>query len=55
MVESYVLSPFFPDEISQLPPVIAKAAEVLTEMFSSGIQSTMCKYHGKTINNFEEV
>ena len=54
MVESYVLSAFFPDEISQLPPVIAKAAEVLTEMFSSGIQSTMCKYHGKTINTFNE-
>jgi peptidyl-tRNA hydrolase, PTH1 family len=55
MVESYVLSAFSPDEMNRLPEVLTKAAEMLAEMVSTGIQSTMCKYHGKTINNFEEV
>lgn len=54
MAESYVLSPFSSEEMSQLPQVIATAAEILTEMLSSGIQAAMSKYHGKTINNFNE-
>jgi PTH1 family peptidyl-tRNA hydrolase len=54
MVDSYVLSPFSADEADRLPPVIDTAAEMLREMLSSGIQATMSKYHGKTINNFKE-
>lgn len=54
MVESYVLSSFLPDEVVQLPDVIMKSVEILTEMLSAGIQSAMCKFHGKTINNFNE-
>jgi PTH1 family peptidyl-tRNA hydrolase len=54
MVESYVLSPFSAEEVNGLPQVITAATEILTEMFSSGIQAAMCKYHGKTINNFKE-
>jgi PTH1 family peptidyl-tRNA hydrolase len=54
MVESYVLSPFSSEEMNGLPQVITAAAEILTEMLLSGIQSAMCKYHGKTINNFKE-
>jgi PTH1 family peptidyl-tRNA hydrolase len=54
MVESYVLSPFSSEEMNGLPQVITAAAEILTEMLSSGIQAAMCKYHGKTINNFKE-
>lgn len=55
MVEGYVLSPFSADEMDRLPQLIATATEMLTEMLFSGIQAAMCKYHGKTINNFEEV
>lgn len=54
IVESYVLSPFSPDEMNLLPELLTKAAEMLTDILSSGIQTTMCKYHGKTINNFKE-
>jgi peptidyl-tRNA hydrolase, PTH1 family len=54
MVESYVLSPFSPDEMARLPDVIMKSVEILTEMLSSGIQSAMSMYHGKNINNFNE-
>ncbi len=54
MVESYVLSPFSSEEMNGLPQVITAAAEILTEMLSSGIQAAMCQYHGKTINNFKE-
>jgi PTH1 family peptidyl-tRNA hydrolase len=54
MVESYVLSPFSAEEMNGLPQVITAASEILTEMLSSGIQAAMCKYHGKTINNFKE-
>jgi PTH1 family peptidyl-tRNA hydrolase len=54
LVEGYVLSPFPPEETGQLPRVIEKAAEMLTELVSTGIESAMCKYHGKTINNFNE-
>jgi PTH1 family peptidyl-tRNA hydrolase len=54
MVESYVLSPFSSEEMNGLPQVITAASEILTEMLSSGIQAAMCKYHGKTINNFKE-
>jgi PTH1 family peptidyl-tRNA hydrolase len=54
IVESYVLSPFSPDEMDLLPEVLTKSAEMLTEMLSSGIQAAMCKYHGKSINNFKE-
>ena len=54
MVESYVLSPFSSEEMNGLPQVITAATEILTEMLSSGIQAAMCKYHGKTINNFKE-
>lgn len=54
-VEGYVLSPFSPEETRRLPRVVEKAAEMLTELLSTGIESAMCKYHGKTINNFEEV
>jgi PTH1 family peptidyl-tRNA hydrolase len=54
IVESYVLSPFSPDEMDLLSEVLTKSAEILTEMLSSGIQASMCKYHGKTINNFKE-
>lgn len=54
MVEGYVLSSFSPDETGQLPRVVEKAAEMLTELLSTGIESAMCKYHGKTINNFNE-
>ena len=54
MVESHVLSPFSSEEMNGLPQVITAAAEILTEMLSSGIQAAMCKYHGKTINNFKE-
>lgn len=52
MVESYVLSPFSSEETSQLQQVVNVAAEILTEMLSSGVQAAMCKYHAKTINNF---
>jgi PTH1 family peptidyl-tRNA hydrolase len=55
MVEGYVLSPFSAEEMHRLPQLIATATEMLTEMLFSGIQAAMCKYHGKTINNFEEV
>lgn len=54
MVEGYVLSSFSPDETGQLPRVVGKAAEMLIELLSTGIESAMCKYHGKTINNFNE-
>lgn len=54
IVESYVLSPFSPDEMNLLPEVLTKSAEMLTEMLSSGIQAAMCKYHGKIINNIKE-
>ncbi len=54
MVDSYVLSPFSAEEADRLTPVIDTAAEMLREMLSSGIQATMSKYHGKTINNFKE-
>ena len=54
IVESYVLSPFSLDEMDLLPELLTKSAEMLTEMLSSGIQAAMCKYHGKTINNFKE-
>ncbi len=53
-VEGYVLSSFSPEETDRLPRVVEKAAEMLTELLSSGIESAMCKYHGKTINNFTE-
>jgi peptidyl-tRNA hydrolase len=55
MVEGHVLSPFSAEEMNGLPQVIDTAAEMLTEWLTSGIQAAMCKYHGKTINNFEEV
>ncbi|MBA4396294.1 MAG: aminoacyl-tRNA hydrolase [Syntrophus sp. (in: bacteria)] len=55
MVEGYVLSPFSAEEADRLPQLIATATEMLTEVLLSGIQAAMCKYHGKTINNFEEV
>lgn len=55
MVEGYVLSPFSAEETNRLPRLITTATEMLTEMLSTGIQAAMCKYHGKTINNFEEV
>jgi PTH1 family peptidyl-tRNA hydrolase len=54
IVESYVLSPFSSEEIHGLPQLITATAEILTELLSSGIQASMCKYHGKTINNFKE-
>lgn len=54
MVDSYVLSPFSLDEMNLLPELFTKSAEMLTGMLSSGIQAAMCKYHGKTINNFKE-
>jgi PTH1 family peptidyl-tRNA hydrolase len=53
-VEGYVLSSFSPDETGKLPRLIQQAAEMLTELLSTGIESAMCKYHGKTINNFNE-
>ncbi|MFH1080156.1 MAG: aminoacyl-tRNA hydrolase [Pseudomonadota bacterium] len=52
MVESHVLSPFSSEEMNGLLQVITAATDILTEMLSSGIQAAMCKYHGKTINNF---
>lgn len=55
MAESHVLSTFSGEELSRLPPLIDHAADMLTEMLARGIQAAMCKYHGKTINNFEEV
>jgi PTH1 family peptidyl-tRNA hydrolase len=55
MIESHVLSPFSAEEMNGLPQVIGAAAEMLVAWLTSGIQSAMCKYHGKTINNFEEV
>ncbi len=55
MVEGYVLSPFSAEEADRLPRLIATATEMLTEVLISGTQAAMCKYHGKTINNFEEV
>jgi PTH1 family peptidyl-tRNA hydrolase len=54
MVESYVLSPFSLDEMTLLPELFTKSAEMLTEMLSSGIQAAMLKFHGKIINNFKE-
>ena len=55
MVEGYVLSPFSAEEMDRLPRLIATATEMLTDVLISGTQAAMCKYHGKTINNFEEV
>ena len=54
IVESYVLSAFSQEEMNQLPHVLATSAEMLTEMLSTGIQSAMCTYHVKTINNFNK-
>lgn len=54
MVESHVLSPFSAEEMDRLPQVTTEASEILADMLSSGIQAAMCKYHGKTINNFKE-
>lgn len=55
MVESHVLSPFSAEEMERLPHLTNAALEILIDMLSMGIQAAMCKYHGKTINNFEEV
>ena len=55
IVESHVLSPFSAEELSQLPQVVANAAEIVAEMLATGIQVAMCTYHGKTINNLKEV
>jgi peptidyl-tRNA hydrolase, PTH1 family len=54
MVDSYVLSSFSPDEMIEVPRLTAAAATALTDMLSLGIQTVMGKYHGKTINNFNE-
>jgi peptidyl-tRNA hydrolase, PTH1 family len=55
MVDSYVLSPFSPDEMILVPRLTSAAATALTDMLSLGIQTAMGRYNGKTINNFEEV
>jgi PTH1 family peptidyl-tRNA hydrolase len=55
MVDSYVLSPFSPDEMIVLPRLTSAAATALTDMLSLGIQAAMGMHNGKTINNFEEV
>jgi PTH1 family peptidyl-tRNA hydrolase len=54
MVDSYVLSPFSPDEMIVVPRLTSAAATALTDMLSLGIQAAMDMYHGKTINNFNE-
>jgi len=54
MVDSYVLSPFSPDEMIAVPRLTSAAATALTDMLSLGIQAAMGIYNGKTINNFNE-
>ncbi|MBE0555704.1 MAG: aminoacyl-tRNA hydrolase [Proteobacteria bacterium] len=47
LVESYVLSPFSDDEMRFLPQVTRTAAEAVTDIVSSGIQTAMEKHHVK--------
>jgi PTH1 family peptidyl-tRNA hydrolase len=54
MTESYVLSYFSTEEMEQLPLLIDLAAEMLIDLFASGIQEAMRRYHGKTINHLKE-
>jgi peptidyl-tRNA hydrolase, PTH1 family len=51
MVENYVLSPFSDEELTYLPQLIRTAAEAVTDIISSGIQSAMEKYHAKGNSN----
>lgn len=54
MVDSYVLSPFSPDEMMVVPRLISVAVTTLTDMLSLGTEAAMDRYNGKTINNFNE-
>lgn len=49
LVEEYVLSPFSEEELRTLPYVVAEASDAVVEIVSSGVQSAMRRYHGKTI------
>jgi len=54
MVDSYVLSPFSPEEIQRLPEVVTTAVEAASFMITHGIQAAMNRYHRKDVSNFEE-
>lgn len=45
MVEGYVLEPFSKEEMDDLPQLITKASESVTDILTSGIQAAMEKYH----------
>lgn len=53
-VERYVLEPFAREEKKRLATLLETAAEAITEIISSGIQTAMGKYNGKAIKNFNE-
>ncbi|MCX7635125.1 MAG: aminoacyl-tRNA hydrolase [Syntrophales bacterium] len=53
-VDTYVLSPFSPEERVRLPAVVTTAARAAADMISLGIQAAMNRYNGKAINNFNE-
>jgi PTH1 family peptidyl-tRNA hydrolase len=51
MVEGYVLEPFSKEEMGCLPQLIAKAAEAVTDILTSGIRAAMEKHHGEKKTN----
>jgi len=55
MVEGYVLEPFPPEEMDDLPEMIRKAAEAVTDIVTIGIRSAIQKHHANVkINSNEE-
>ena len=51
MVEAYVLESFSGEEMKQLPPLVQKAAEAVTDILSSGIRTAMDKHHERSKKN----
>jgi peptidyl-tRNA hydrolase, PTH1 family len=50
-IEGYVLEPFREEERSQLPELISWAADAVSEIVLSGMQSAIGKYQSKNIIN----
>ena len=53
-IESYVLERFEPKEETILKPVIQSAADAISEIILSDMQTAMVKYHTKNISNLKK-
>lgn len=53
-IESYVLERFQPKEEVILKPVIQSAADAISEIILSDMQTAMVKYHTKNISNLKK-